>query len=97
MLFMKRHSMAICSENEIVVDLYLKSDNDFEKLYPNYGLVLNWRYRRGRRRKKLMRMAKKSLENATGLDIPEICTEKIFGLINDWDLMILGETEFQET
>lgn len=91
MLFMKRRSVSIYSESQIISNLYAKSDNNFENLYPNYGFVLNFQYRRSQRRRHLMRLAKKTLEDSTGMNIPNFCTEKIFCLINDWDLKILGE------
>lgn len=84
--FMTRNKMATYSENETLYNMYNQKASGFEELFLQYGYVLNLRYRRGRRRRKLMDSATDSLLLLSGYCLPDACNEKIFRHLNDYHL-----------
>lgn len=84
--FMKRNKMATYSENETLYNMYNQSVNGFEELFPQYGYILNLKYRRGKRRRKLMDSATDSLLLLSSYCLPDACNEKIFRHLNDYHL-----------
>lgn len=87
LLLADRTTIVKCLEHETLTKLLEQSlEEDLEKKYPHYGLILKVKLRKGLVRKELIAKATAELEAATARQLPKICTENIFSYLSNIEL-----------
>lgn len=89
-LFFKRGRMAMISGNQKMVNLF-ENKNGFETDFPYYGLMLNYRMRKGLARKKLLDSVTNKLRAILSIRLPKNCNDKILDFIGESQLEELNE------
>lgn len=84
-LFLKPRKMVKYARNKDLLE-WFNADEGFEKDFPHYGLMLNYRMRNAVARRKLVDQAINILRLVLGTSLPTIFSEKIFGYFDEWHL-----------
>lgn len=87
-LFMSRHKLSIYSNNELLKEIFEKSNENFETLFPYYGGILNVKYNKGLIQKSLITAAEEVFETVIGNRVPKFCTELILKYVSHTNLKI---------
>lgn len=80
-LYKDPNQMAAYTKNNTLIDI-LKSST-FDRDFLQYGFLLKLQFNRGISRKKLLDPAKVSLKKLLGLNLPDLCAERIFRYLNN--------------
>lgn len=83
LLYMKRYELSIYCNNINLRKLMMKHNNDFQKVYPHYGELLNTVIKRGKFRKELNSKGDFHLNCVLGYRIPELCSMLILKYVNN--------------
>lgn len=88
LLFMNLNTLEKYAANENWIRVYESCNRDFESVYPLYGGLMNFRYRKVVARRDRMEKVKLCLYKVTGDWIPDYCMQKMCKYLTDRDLQI---------
>lgn len=89
-LIFKTSTAARYVENDNLKSLLIRCGGGFEKWFPHYGMILNYKIKMATRRRQLINSAIQSLKFMSNRNIPEHCGRDIFESFSDKQLKLFN-------
>lgn len=96
LLFLTRNKFArLTEQNEDIQKIFHDDDLGFEAIYPEYGLILNFKYKKAVYRRLLLENAKNNFQLLISYRMPEQCSEMVLEFFNEKELVHFNACEWE--